>query len=58
MQSQKPTSQRSIESDLSSAEAEGRRDEILKRVLQTPPQPRPKRERDNPKPTGKRKPAK
>jgi hypothetical protein len=41
-------------------EVEQRRDELLRRLLKTPPQPRPKREREKPKPkpTGKRKPAK
>ncbi len=38
---------------------ERERDELLKRLLKTPPQPRPKREReDKPKPDSRRKPNK
>lgn len=34
------------DSDKSAEEQERERDELLKRLLKTPPQPRPKRERD------------
>lgn len=32
-------------------DAEGKRDRLLRRLLETPPQPRPKRDRGNGKPT-------
>ena len=39
-----------IESDYPQHEAEQRRDELVKRLLHTPPTPRPKRERESEKP--------
>jgi len=37
--------------DKFSLEEQGRRDELLMRLLKTPPQPRPKRERGKERPT-------
>lgn len=45
------------EDDRSAEEQERERDEMLRRLLKTPPQPRPKRKRGD-KPTSKRKPKK
>ena len=43
---------------LSKAEADSRRDELVRRILRTPPEPRKPLGKSRQKPTGKRKPAK
>lgn len=41
-----PMTKRETDSDYPQPEAEKRRDDLLKRLLHTPPKPRPQRERD------------